>query len=206
MEGRARRAFLRCSWNRDDCRSRYQRLELIRNCPRWSSLDWGVEQLLPFCLPPSSHPLPVPLASTCLHCDRLTRHLPKWKQTSSATPPQSAERSLTQRTPDTHRPLKTKPSPHRGLKPPTRGPLHVPQAAVQHCQNPVLTYMTLRSPMSAASVKGFAFDEIYCGEDICFHYSGLLPGATYYFRVRCHNAAGWGPWSDTVKCTTALGR
>ena len=54
--------------------------------------------------------------------------------------------------------------------------------------------------------RGFAFDEIYCGEDICFHYSGLLPGATYYFRVRCHNAAGWGPWSDTVKCTTALGR
>ena len=50
--------------------------------------------------------------------------------------------------------------------------------------------------------KGFAFEEIHCGEENTFLYSGLLPGATYYFRVHCHNAAGWGPWSDTVKCTT----
>ena len=53
--------------------------------------------------------------------------------------------------------------------------------------------------------RGFAFDEIYCGEESSFLYSGLLPGATYYFRVHCHNAAGWGPWSDTVKCTTVQG-
>lgn len=52
--------------------------------------------------------------------------------------------------------------------------------------------------------KGFAFDEIYCGKDCQFLYSGLLPGATYYFRVHCHNATGWGPWSDTVKCTTVV--
>ncbi len=51
--------------------------------------------------------------------------------------------------------------------------------------------------------KGFAFEEIYCGEKPSFHYSGLVTGATYYFRVRCHNAAGWGPWSDTVKCMTS---
>lgn len=50
--------------------------------------------------------------------------------------------------------------------------------------------------------KGFVFDEIYCGENNSFLYSGLVPGATYYFRVHCHNAAGWGPWSDTVRCTT----
>ena len=49
---------------------------------------------------------------------------------------------------------------------------------------------------------GYAFEEIYCGEKPTFHYSGLVPGASYYFRVRCHNAAGWGPWSDTVKCMT----
>ena len=54
--------------------------------------------------------------------------------------------------------------------------------------------------------RGFAFEEIYCGEDYSFLYSGLLPGATYYFRVHCHNAAGWGPWSDTVKCTTVVGK
>lgn len=50
--------------------------------------------------------------------------------------------------------------------------------------------------------QGFAFDEIYCGEETTFQYSGLVAGASYYFRVRCHNAAGWGPWSDTVKCMT----
>lgn len=50
---------------------------------------------------------------------------------------------------------------------------------------------------------GFAFEEIYNGEKTNFHYSGLVSGATYYFRVRCHNAAGWGPWSDTVKCITS---
>ena len=53
--------------------------------------------------------------------------------------------------------------------------------------------------------RGFAFDEIYSGEEPSFLYSGLLPGATYYFRVHGHNAAGWGPWSDTVKCTTVQG-
>lgn len=50
---------------------------------------------------------------------------------------------------------------------------------------------------------GYAFEEIYCGARCNFHYSGLVPGATYYFRVRCHNAAGWGLWSNTVKCMTS---
>lgn len=50
--------------------------------------------------------------------------------------------------------------------------------------------------------QGRAFEEIYCGEDTSFHYSGLVAGASYFFRIRCHNAAGWGPWSDTVKCLT----
>lgn len=50
--------------------------------------------------------------------------------------------------------------------------------------------------------QGYAFEEIYCGEETTFQYSGLVAGASYYFRVRCHNAAGWGPWSDTVKCMT----
>ena len=50
--------------------------------------------------------------------------------------------------------------------------------------------------------KGYAYEEIYSGDKQSFHYSGLVPGAIYYFRVRSHNAAGWGPWSDTIKCTT----
>ena len=48
--------------------------------------------------------------------------------------------------------------------------------------------------------KGFAFEEIYCGLNSSFTYSGVVAGATYYFRVRCRNAAGEGPWSDTYKC------
>ena len=51
---------------------------------------------------------------------------------------------------------------------------------------------------------GYAFEEIYYGEETDFHYSGLVAGASYFFRVRCHNAAGSGPWSDTVKCMTTL--
>ena len=49
--------------------------------------------------------------------------------------------------------------------------------------------------------KGYAFEEIYCGHDTSFTYSGIVTGATYYFRLRCHNAAGEGPWSDTYKCS-----
>lgn len=52
--------------------------------------------------------------------------------------------------------------------------------------------------------QGYAFEEIYCGEELNFQYSGLVAGASYFFRVRCHNAAGWGPWSDTVKCMTTF--
>lgn len=52
--------------------------------------------------------------------------------------------------------------------------------------------------------QGYAFEEIYCGEETSFQYSGLVAGASYYFRVRCHNAAGWGPWSDTIKCMTTI--
>lgn len=52
--------------------------------------------------------------------------------------------------------------------------------------------------------QGHAFEEIYCGEETTFRYSGVVGGASYYFRVRCHNAAGWGPWSDTVKCMITL--
>ena len=53
--------------------------------------------------------------------------------------------------------------------------------------------------------KGYAFEEIYCGHDCRFQYSGVVTGATYYFRVRCHNAAGDGPWSNTVKCSVTNG-
>ncbi len=50
--------------------------------------------------------------------------------------------------------------------------------------------------------EGYVFEEIYCGEDPSYLYSGTVSGASYYFKVRCHNAAGWGPWSDTIQCVT----
>ena len=49
--------------------------------------------------------------------------------------------------------------------------------------------------------KGYAFEEIYSGRERMFHYSGIVRGATYYFRLRCHNAAGTGAWSNTYKCS-----
>lgn len=48
--------------------------------------------------------------------------------------------------------------------------------------------------------RGYAFEEIYSGQASNFTYSGIIPGATYYFRIRCCNAIGEGPWSDTYKC------
>lgn len=48
--------------------------------------------------------------------------------------------------------------------------------------------------------KGYAFEEIYSGKDTSFRYTGIIKGATYYFRIRCHNAAGLGLWSNTFKC------
>jgi Fibronectin type III domain len=32
-------------------------------------------------------------------------------------------------------------------------------------------------------------------------YDGLTNGTTYYFRVRAHNGAGWGPWSTIASAT-----
>lgn len=48
--------------------------------------------------------------------------------------------------------------------------------------------------------EGYAFEEIYRGQKNKFCYSGIVPGATYYFRVHCRNNVGEGPWSDTYKC------
>ena len=53
--------------------------------------------------------------------------------------------------------------------------------------------------------KGYKFEEIYAGPTNSFTYSGIVGGATYYFRVRCCNAVGEGPWSDTFKCKIPTG-
>lgn len=49
--------------------------------------------------------------------------------------------------------------------------------------------------------NGIQFEEIYHGNATQYNYSSTVNGACYYFRLRCHNAAGWGPYSDIIKCT-----
>lgn len=49
--------------------------------------------------------------------------------------------------------------------------------------------------------SGIKFEEIYNGNATQYNYTGTVNGACYYFRLRCHNAAGWGPYSDIIKCT-----
>jgi hypothetical protein len=63
---------------------------------------------------------------------------------------------------------------------------------------------TPQSPLEGINIgsfcKGYAFEKIYSGQKNKFSYTGIVPGATYYFRVQCHNNVGTGPWSDTYKC------
>ena len=54
--------------------------------------------------------------------------------------------------------------------------------------------------------EGYAFEEMYSGPLCRFCYSGVIPGVTYFFRVLCHNAAGDGPWSNTIKCSVPTGK
>ena len=49
--------------------------------------------------------------------------------------------------------------------------------------------------------NGIKFEEIYHGNASQYNYTGTVNGGCYYFRLRCHNAAGWGPYSDIIKCT-----
>ena len=49
--------------------------------------------------------------------------------------------------------------------------------------------------------NGIQFEEIYHGNTTQYNYTSTVNGACYYFRLRCHNAAGWGPYSDIIKCT-----
>ena len=49
--------------------------------------------------------------------------------------------------------------------------------------------------------NGMQFEEIYHGNSTQYYYTGPEKGGYYFFRLRCHNAAGWGPYSDIIKCT-----
>lgn len=49
--------------------------------------------------------------------------------------------------------------------------------------------------------NGIQFEEIYHGNATQYNYSSTMSGVCYHFRLRCHNAAGWGPYSDIIKCT-----
>ena len=49
--------------------------------------------------------------------------------------------------------------------------------------------------------NGIQFKQIYHGNNTQYLYNNPVQGACYYFRLCCHNAAGWGPYSDIIKCT-----
>ena len=46
------------------------------------------------------------------------------------------------------------------------------------------------------------YREAYSGAESRYTHGNLVPGGTYFYRVRCKNSAGWGPWSKVLKCTT----
>ena len=50
---------------------------------------------------------------------------------------------------------------------------------------------------------GIQFQQIYHGNNTQYTYTNPIQGACYYFRLCCHNAAGWGPYSDIIKCTVS---
>ncbi|XP_043926171.1 fibronectin type III domain-containing protein 3B [Protopterus annectens] len=47
--------------------------------------------------------------------------------------------------------------------------------------------------------------EVYLGSDLECTVSSLLPGTTYYFRVKARNDGGYGPYSEATEVTTAAG-
>jgi len=51
--------------------------------------------------------------------------------------------------------------------------------------------------------NGIPFQQIYHGNDTQYIYTNPIQGACYYFRLCCHNAAGWGAYSDIIKCTVS---
>ena len=100
--------------------------------------------------------------------------------------------------------------------PPTKSRDSQPPKTILEQEQMVLTDSTsMASDSSSISTEdftsmgrfceGYAFEEIYNGLYCQFRYSGVVPGVTYYFRVLCHNAAGDGPWSDTIKCSVPAG-
>lgn len=48
------------------------------------------------------------------------------------------------------------------------------------------------------------YHEIYSGSVSKYVHRNLLQNTTYFYRVRCKNNAGYGPWSKVLKCTTRL--
>ncbi len=89
--------------------------------------------------------------------------------------------------------------------PRTRGTLNNDNDSLSTSTSSVTTTATATATENIVDLgrycKGYAFEEIYSGRETSFRYSGIIRGATYYFRICCHNAAGQGAWSNTYKCS-----
>ena len=75
-----------------------------------------------------------------------------------------------------------------GLPPLRTSPLPKGSGVVSNCN------------LSDPTWVGRSFVQIYNGKDQLFTLKGIHLKAKYYFRVRCYNSTGWGPWSDVIKC------
>ena len=144
----------------------------------------------------------------------------------SASNQLGSENSLSSfpQTPSSQRPIKLPPLIHVKAQDESRslldGSFNFQDEAVLQDQAVILAEMnqeeSLGSDLSVSSqgsdFNRFEYDkerspatpyrEAYSGTESRFTHKNLLSGCVYYYRVRCKNSAGWGPWSKVLKCTT----